>query len=228
VNADGAAPYLPERAESLSALAAAAAACRGCELYRDATQTVFGDGPIHAAVMLVGEQPGDVEDRRGEPFVGPAGGVLDRALAEAGLQRADVYLTNAVKHFRWKSTATGARRLHVKPGTAHVSACHPWLAAEIDAVAPSTLVALGATAAGALFGRHFRLTEQRGRELSWPPDDGAFADHPSPVHVAMATIHPSAVLRADTESRKRMYEGLVTDLKVATQSVGSAGRRLTQ
>jgi uracil-DNA glycosylase len=219
VTVEGAAAYLPQRTDSLSALAAAASGCRGCELYQAATQTVFGEGPPRASVMLVGEQPGDVEDRRGEPFVGPAGGVLDRALAEAGLERADVYVTNAVKHFRWKSTATGARRLHVKPGTAHVSACRPWLEAEIDAVAPSTLVALGATAAAALFGRRFRLTEQRGRELPWPPQDGPFADSVSPVRVAVATIHPSAVLRSDAESRRRLYEGLVTDLRIVTRSI---------
>jgi uracil-DNA glycosylase len=204
----------PPPTTSLDELASAAARCTGCELYRDATQTVFGEGPARARVMLVGEQPGDVEDRRGEPFVGPAGRILDKALAEAGLPRDDLYVTNAVKHFRFKSTAQNKRRLHQKPDAAQVSACRPWLAAELAAVRPDTVVLLGATAAQAVFGSSFRLTQHRGERLPWPtggalPDMGATQ--------VLATIHPSAILRAG-ESRQTMYAGLVHDLKLAASA----------
>jgi DNA polymerase len=203
----------PPASRSLRTLAAAAAGCTGCELHERATQTVFGAGSPKASVMLVGEQPGDVEDRRGAPFVGPAGGLLDKALADAGIARDATYLTNAVKHFRWKATAGGKRRIHDKPGAVHVSACRPWLAAELDAVRPETVVLLGATAALAVFGPAFRLTQHRGERLDWP-DDGPLGARPG-VDLVVATIHPSAVLRGG-ERRAEMYDGLVADLSLAT------------
>jgi DNA polymerase len=196
----------------LRKLAAAAAACEGCELYERATQTVFGSGPRRAHLLLVGEQPGDVEDREGAPFVGPAGRLLDKALADAGIERADAYVTNAVKHFRWKSTGSGKRRIHEKPAMAHVTACRPWLAAEIAAVGPQVVVALGATAASSLFGPKFRLTQHRGTRIDWP-DDGPLGLQPA-VQYVVATVHPSAILRAG-ERRDEMYDGLVSDLRLA-------------
>jgi DNA polymerase len=215
--ATDASPYVPASTD-LTDLSAAAAGCHGCELYERATQTVFGEGPRDARVLLVGEQPGDVEDREGEPFVGPAGRLLDRALSEAGLVRSDVYVTNAVKHFRWKSTETGKRRLHQKPDARHVAACVPWLRAEVAAVRPSVLVALGATAGAALFGTGFRLTQHRGEVLDWPPEHGPFADaDPGRVDAALATIHPSAVLRGPSEARHELYDGLVADLRLAVR-----------
>jgi DNA polymerase len=216
--ANGAGSFLPSvtpTATDLAALRTAAAGCRGCELYECATQTVFGDGPTPARVMLVGEQPGDVEDRRGEPFVGPAGKLLDRALSEAGLPREETFVTNAVKHFRWKATASGKRRLHQRPDTQHVNACRPWLTAEIAVVRPRVIVALGATATQALFGSGFRLTAHRGERLDWPPERGPYAgSERDGVDFALTTIHPSAVLRAG-ELRGEVYEGLVADLRQA-------------
>jgi DNA polymerase len=161
--------------------------------------------------MLVGEQPGDIEDRRGEPFVGPAGGVLDRALADAGIERASLYLTNAVKHFRWKSTDRGTRRIHQTPSASQVIACQPWLSSELAAVRPTMVVALGATAAGALFGSSFRLSAHRGEMLTWPPTAGPFAADRIPDGAALATIHPSAVLRAGAD-RAAVYRSFVDDL----------------
>jgi uracil-DNA glycosylase family protein len=202
--------------QSVGQLALAAQTCRGCDLYADASQTVFGAGSAKARVMLVGEQPGDVEDRSGEPFVGPAGKLLDRALDEAGVDRSLTYVTNAVKHFRWKSTAGGQRRLHVTPGAAHVTACRPWLSAELAAVDPTLVVALGATAAQALFGPQFRVTRERGALLPWPPATGPYVGStlgPSLTH-ALATIHPSAVLRGDPDERAEMMRGLVADLRL--------------
>lgn len=198
---------------SLSRLAQAAAGCRGCELYADATQTVFGAGPKQARALLVGEQPGDVEDRRGAPFVGPAGKLLDRALLDAGLARDEVYLTNAVKHFRWKSTASGKRRIHQKPDAGHIAACRPWLAAELAAVRPEVVVALGATAAAAVFGPAFRLTQHRGVRLDWPVN-GPLGDAGASVDHVITTLHPSAVLRGG-DSRAQLYDGLVADLRLA-------------
>jgi uracil-DNA glycosylase len=198
---------------TIAQLAAAAADCRACELYENATQTVFGEGSKRARVLLVGEQPGDIEDRRGAPFVGPAGRLLDRALADAGLAREQAYLTNAVKHFRWKSTAGGKRRIHQKPDAGHIAACRPWLAAEIATVRPTTIVALGATAAQALFGASFRLTQHRGERLDWPADGPMKIDAES-VEFVLATVHPSAVLRAG-DDRATMYAGFVADLKLA-------------
>jgi len=193
--------YLPDRL-SLSALRAAAADCRACPLWRTGTQTVFGEGAKRSAVMLVGEQPGDREDREGRPFVGPAGRLLDEVLEEAGIDRRQTYLTNVVKHFKWQ--AKGKRRIHAKPAWAEVAACRPWLDAELAVVKPDVLVCLGATAAQALLGRDFRVTRDRGREL-----DSDLAPH------VLATIHPSAILRADPGTRERERAALVDDLEVA-------------
>src|SRR6195952_1733358 len=172
-------PFVPNGSD-LHEIAVAARGCQGCELFENATQTVFGAGSMGATVMLVGEQPGDVEDREGEPFVGPAGRLLDRALAEAGVDRSAAYVTNAVKHFRFKSTATGQRRIHEKPSARHISACGPWLVAELASVGPQIVVALGATAAQALFGAAFRVTKQRGELLEWPPGAGPYVGHTVP------------------------------------------------
>jgi DNA polymerase len=202
-------PYVPDT-DRLSDLGRAAADCRGCELYRDASQTVFGRGPAGAPLMLVGEQPGDVEDKRGEPFVGPAGKLLDRALAEAGIDAGQVYLTNAVKHFRWKPDERSKRRIHQKPSAGNIRACRPWLAAELRAVHPGLVVALGATAAQALLGTSFRLTQNRGTVLAADLDGIRFS--------VLATIHPSAALRAP--DRDAMLAGLVTDLRAAAEFVG--------
>jgi uracil-DNA glycosylase family protein len=200
----------PPETTDLAALASAAQRCTGCELYANATQTVFGAGPAGARVLLVGEQPGDVEDQRGEPFVGPAGRLLDKGLADAGISREEAYLTNAVKHFRWRGA--GKRRIHEKPGAVHVNACRPWLAAELAAVQPQVVVALGAVAAAAIFGPKFRVTQHRGERLDWP-EDGPLGPCPS-VQFVVATLHPSAVLRGGDE-RESMYRGLVDDLSLA-------------
>lgn len=197
---------------SLARLAEAARGCRACELYENAEQVVFGAGRRTSHVVLVGEQPGDVEDQQGKPFVGPAGRMLDRALADAGLPREDTYVTNAVKHFRWQPAPRGKRRLHKTPGAAHVTACRPWLAAELNAVRPSIVVALGATAASALYGPKFRLTQHRGETLPWPPPEGPFSASELAIDAAFATIHPSAVLRGDDAQRRELYDGLVADL----------------
>jgi len=202
-------PYLPDT-EQLPELARAAADCRGCELYQNATQTVFGRGPASASMMLVGEQPGDVEDQRGEPFVGPAGKLLDRALQEAGIEVGATYLTNAVKHFRWKPDERSKRRIHQKPSAGNIRACRPWLAAELRAVQPSLVVALGATAAQALLGTSFRLTQNRGSVLEADLDGLKFS--------VLATIHPSAVLRAP--DRDAALAGLIDDLRAAAEFVG--------
>ena len=210
----GAGSFVPSSTD-LDTLAAAAARCEGCELFRDATQTVFGQGSATATMMLVGEQPGDSEDKAGEPFVGPAGRLLDRALEEAGIDRSTVYVTNAVKHFRFTTTADSARRLHAKPSNRHVTACHPWLEAELTALTPEVVVALGAIAAQALLGPKFRVTQQHGQRLEWPPLTGLFAGSPIPIGHVIATIHPSAVLRARTPAdRETAYTQLVDDLRV--------------
>jgi uracil-DNA glycosylase len=186
---------------TVAALREAAARCTGCHLYRNATQTVFGEGPEGASVMLVGEQPGDAEDLAGHPFVGPAGRLLDRCLAEAGIDRKQTYVTNVVKHFKW--VPRGPRRIHSKPGSVEIEACFPWLEAEIGVVKPRIVVALGATAAQALFGKKFRVTRDRGRPVP-------FALAPC----ALATVHPSALLRApDEETRRREIEGFIEDLR---------------
>lgn len=205
----GAARFLPV-SRGLTDLRDAAAGCQGCDLYRDATQTVFGEGPPGARFLLVGEQPGDQEDLRGEPFVGPAGRVLDRALEEAGIDREAVYVTNAVKHFKFEQR--GKRRIHRKPSVGEITACRPWLEAEIDAVDPDLVVVLGATAARAVLGPGFQVTKRRGEPVEW--GEG---------RLAVATIHPSAILRAD--DRDAAYAGFLSDLKAAA---GSAPRARTR
>ncbi|MDX6744813.1 UdgX family uracil-DNA binding protein [Actinocorallia sp. A-T 12471] len=215
---ESAAPFVPDKAD-LARLREAARECRGCDLWEPATQTVFGAGRERAGAVLVGEQPGDQEDRRGEPFVGPAGRVLDRALAEAGLAREDVYLTNAVKHFRFTRNEGGKRRLHQSPNTVEVAACRPWLAAELGVVSPSVVVALGAVAGRSLLGPSFRVTRERGVVQACPPFDalGARPERETGVRL-VATVHPSAVLRA--EGRAEAYAGLVADLRVVASLLG--------
>jgi DNA polymerase len=193
-----------------------------CELYEAASQTVFGEGPRTAEIMLVGEQPGDVEDRRGHVFVGPAGHMLDRVLEEAGLDRDRVYLTNAVKHFRWTPAPRGKRRLHQRPAGSHIMACQPWLAAELRAVRPQVVVALGAVAGQALFGSSFSVTRSRGETLPWPPASGPFADSRLAIEHAFATIHPSAILRGPDDERTTRRQGMVADL-VAVRELSGKG-----
>jgi uracil-DNA glycosylase len=183
--------------------------CTGCDLYKGGTQTVFGEGARNADVMLVGEQPGDREDKQGHPFVGPAGRLLDTALVEAGLDRTDVYITNVVKHFKW--VARGKRRIHKKPNLSEIRACRPWLEAEIDAVRPQAIVCLGATAAQALLGPQFRVTKQRGE----------FVESPLAPFV-MATIHPSAILRADEGDRDTERAAFVADLNGVARALETA------
>jgi DNA polymerase len=206
----GAEGFVPDTT-SLSALAAAAGSCRGCELYQSATQTVFGQGPRRARMLLVGEQPGDVEDARGQPFVGPAGGVLDRALNEAGIDRGSVYLTNAVKHFSF--TERGKRRIHQTPRAAHINACRPWLSAEVRAVSPELIVCLGAIAVRSVIGSQVRVLRDRGALLE---QDGLVG--PGPY---LVTVHPSAILRAQPEDRHQAFTDLVADLTTARQSLKS-------
>jgi DNA polymerase len=201
VDTGTAAEYLPERL-SLTALRDAAAGCQACPLWRTGTQTVFGEGAARSELMLVGEQPGDREDREGHPFVGPAGRLLDAVLDEAGIDRTRAYVTNVVKHFKWQ--ARGKRRIHAKPAWSEIAACRPWLDAELAVVKPEVLVCLGATAAQALLGRSFRVTRERGK-----PVDSDLAPH------VLATIHPSAILRADAQTRETERAALVDDLKVA-------------
>lgn len=191
----------------LDSLRLASLHCQGCELWARGTQTVFGEGPPGARLMLVGEQPGDIEDEMGRPFVGPAGRLLDRCLEAAGIDRESTYLTNTVKHFKWE--ARGKRRIHSKPNAREVRACTPWLEAEIAAVAPGAIVCLGATAAQALLGKDFRVMAHRGQ----------FVDSPLAALV-MATVHPSAILRApDDETRRREVERLTTELGSAWQAL---------
>jgi uracil-DNA glycosylase len=205
-----AAPFVPDTT-SLRKLSAAARACTGCDLYKRATQVVFGEGPQHAEVMFVGEQPGDQEDLQGEPFVGPAGALLDKALDAAGIPRGDVYVTNAVKHFSWEPR--GKRRIHKKPRASEIKACRPWLEAELRAVKPTVLVCLGATAAQAVLGSQFKLMQNRGTLQT-----SVLAER------VVATIHPSAVLRApDAEGRRAAYEMLVSDLKVVAKILKKKG-----
>ena len=203
-----AAPLIPPR-PSLRSLRAAAAGCRACPLWERATQTVFGEGERHAPVMLVGEQPGNDEDLAGKPFVGPAGKLLDKALAEAGIERRRVYVTNVVKHFKWE--ARGKRRIHAKPSAAEIAACRPWLEAELELVRPEVLVCLGATAAQALLGRNFKVSQERGR----------FVPSPLAPHVT-ATVHPSSILRApDDETRRAEMKRFIADLKKVSALVRS-------
>jgi uracil-DNA glycosylase len=199
-------PFVDPKA-SLDELRAASAECTGCDLYKNATQTVFGEGRVRSDLMLVGEQPGDAEDRAGKPFVGPAGKLLDKALEAAGIERSRVYVTNAVKHFKWEPR--GKKRLHKKPNAMEINACAPWLLSEIERVQPAVIVCLGATAAQALLGKSFRVTKQRGK--------------PMPSNLAgtvMATVHPSSLLREpDPDAREANFKQFVADLKVAAKAM---------
>ena len=208
--AQGAQDFVPDTG-NLADLADAVQACRGCDLYQDADRAVFGAGSASAQIMLVGEQPGDQEDRAGAPFVGPAGKLLDKALVAAGIDRDRVYVTNAVKHFKF--TRVGKRRIHKTPSRTEVVACRPWLIAELDAVQPDPLVLLGATAAKALLGNEFRLNAHRGEVLRLPADDGAIELGFAPQVVV--TVHPSSVLRGPPEDREKAFDALVADLRFA-------------
>jgi DNA polymerase len=192
---------------SLPALKQAASGCRACDLWERGTQTVFGEGASRASVMLVGEQPGDQEDLSGKPFVGPAGKLLDRALAEAGIDRRRVYVTNVVKHFKW--IGRGKRRIHEKPNQAEISACSPWIRAEVEVLRPKLIVCLGSTAAQAIIGRGFKVTKQRGQVMPstlGPP--------------AVGTVHPSSILRApDDESREHAFAMFVADLRAVADKI---------
>jgi uracil-DNA glycosylase len=195
--------------EGLDELARAAAQCERCSLYERATQTVFGEGPADAAMVLVGETPGDYEDKQGHPFVGPAGRVLNRAFGDSGIDRSTVYLTNAVKHFKWRPQ--GKRRIHQRPNGPEIRACHAWLTGELDAVQPRVVVLLGAVAGESFYGSSFRVGSRRG--------------HPEPLSsgtwsgLVVATIHPSAVLRASDDDRGQTYDGFVADLTMAASLV---------
>lgn len=198
-------PYVPMRARSIAALRLASQGCRGCDLYAHATQAVMGEGPLGARLMLIGEQPGDREDQEGHPFVGPAGRELDLALETAGIPREDVYVTNVVKHF--KHVPRGKRRVHSKPNASEIHACRPWLDREIEMVRPSVMVLLGATAAKAILGSSFRVSKERGQLVT------------RAALPAVATWHPSAILRAETsEERARLREELANDLALAYAS----------
>jgi DNA polymerase len=203
-----AASWVPPDAD-LPALRAAAVNCRGCELWEPATQVVFSGGSDVARLMLVGEQPGDVEDRKGVPFVGPAGRLLQRAVDDAGIARNDLYVTNAVKHFRF--TLRGKRRIHQTPQVSHIVACQPWLEAEILRVDPSLVVVLGATAARSVLGAGFRVSKQRGQVIE--------AETPVGPRRVLATMHPSAVLRMRGEEHEQAYADLVADLRVAAEAI---------
>ena len=199
-------PARPPDTASLGALREAARRCTACHLYKRATQTVFGEGSKGATMMLVGEQPGDYEDVAGKPFVGPAGKIMDRALEEAGIDRSKVYVTNAVKHFKWEPR--GKRRIHQKPNSREIAACRPWLEAELRIVKPKLVVAMGATAAQTIFGPGFRVTRERGKVLS-----SKLAPR------VLATVHPSSLLRQpDEESRQREYKHFVSDLRAALRA----------
>lgn len=203
VERPGAQEWVPEQADGVDALRVAAPSCRGCELWEPATQVVFSAGNSHASVALVGEQPGDQEDRRGIPFVGPAGQLLQRALEEAGLARDQVYVTNAVKHFRF--TPRGGRRIHATPEAAHITACKPWLAEELRLVDPRVVVLLGATAAKALLGPAIRIGKDRGHPIERETTRG--------TKTFFVTTHPSAVLRTPEDARDAAYAALVDDLR---------------
>jgi uracil-DNA glycosylase len=217
---------VPPTGVGLDGVREAASHCHACPLWEPATQTVFGLGPADARVVFVGEQPGDVEDRKGEPFVGPAGKLLDRALQDAGIDRSQTYVTNAVKHFRF--TQSGKRRLHQTPGPEHVAACRPWLDAELSLINPELVICLGATAAKAMFGPSFRITKQRGQLV--PLDqtaplggEGSLFDEPEDAAVKsawiMATTHPSAVLRVPDGERQAAYDALVADLRTGAAAL---------
>lgn len=209
--AKDATPFLPARPDaSLAALRRAVQKCRGCDLYKNATQAVFGEGGVDARLIFIGEQPGDQEDLQGRPFVGPAGKMLDRALEEIELDRSLTYVTNAVKHFKWTPAPRGKRRLHAKPSAREVGACRPWLQREISRIRPEVIVTLGATAGQSLFGPKFRLGEFRGkiiRDSEWAP-------------AVICTVHPSAILRIpDQEGRHREYQAFLSDLRIARKAM---------
>jgi uracil-DNA glycosylase len=206
--ARSAADFLPAE-RTLPAMAEAAQGCRGCDLYANATQVVFGEGRPSADVMLIGEQPGDREDREGAPFVGPAGKLLDTALEQAGIDRDEVYVTNAVKHFKWEPR--GKRRIHKKPNTEEIRACNPWLQAELSVVKPKVIVCLGATAAQAVIGRGFKVTQHRGEFVDTPLEP-----------LVTATVHPSSILRAqDDGTRHSEMEAFVRDLRTVATAIGT-------
>jgi uracil-DNA glycosylase len=208
----GAGPWVPDR-PSLPAIRSAAGRCEGCDLFRDATQAVVGDGPSDARLMVIGEQPGDKEDLAGEPFVGPAGRLLDQALEEAGIPPPSVFRTNAVKHFRFSGTR-GKQRIHKSPSRWHVTACGPWLLAELEVVQPQVVVVLGGTAGQAVFGPSFRVGAARGKPLGW---ETARLEVSRPPETIVATTHPSAVLRS--RQRDEDYAALVADLRVAADAL---------
>jgi uracil-DNA glycosylase family protein len=205
----GAAEFVPHT-DDLTVLADASQSCKGCDLYRNATQAVFGEGSSRAKVFFVGEQPGDQEDRAGQPFVGPAGRLLDKALVAAGIDRKSVYVTNAVKHFKFEER--GVRRIHKTPSRTEVVSCQPWLLNELSAVRPDVVVLLGATAAKSLMGSSFRLTAHRGEVLRLPTDDKKVDIDIDPQVVA--TVHPSAILRGPPDDRDKAFDALVADLRV--------------
>jgi len=201
---------IPNRA-TLRDLQEAAKQCRACDLWKNATQTVFGEGSTKADIMLIGEQPGDQEDRSGHPFVGPAGKLLDQALADAGIDRSEVYVTNVVKHFRWTPAERGKRRIHKKPRASEIQACRPWLDAELEIVKPKIVVCLGASAAQALLGKEFRVSRERGKAIK-----------STLAALIVATVHPSSILRArEDASREEQLKQFVNDLKAAKRLLKS-------
>ncbi|WP_026925057.1 UdgX family uracil-DNA binding protein [Glycomyces arizonensis] len=210
----GAERFVPP-SEDLGRLREASETCEGCDLFRDATQTVFGTGPENARLVLVGEQPGDDEDKTGRPFTGPSGGLLDRALDQAGIDRDDAYVTNAVKHFKFAQLQEGGRRIHKKPTRGETTACRPWLIAELNAVRPELVVALGATAAQSLMGPEFRVTTQRGivHDLEFDGLDESTS--------LLATVHPSSVLRLRDSERKAAFAEMLVDLRKAAEFIGA-------
>jgi uracil-DNA glycosylase family protein len=208
-----AAPFVPE-SRDLDLLAEASRGCQGCDLYKRATQTVFGEGAPRASLVVVGEQPGDQEDRAGRPFVGPAGRLLDEALAQAGIDRERAYVTNAVKHFKWEER--GKRRIHNKPNRTEIRACRPWLTAELRAIRPDVIVLLGATAVASLLGPDARVTQIRGQllESEW-------------AHRVLATVHPSSIIRIlDPDQRHAAFDAFVADLRTAAQAIEAAAESI--
>jgi len=209
-----AAKPLPSRL-SLAELTEAARTCKACDLWKHATQTVFGEGPSTAEIMLVGEQPGDQEDRAGHPFVGPAGKLLERALEQAGIDRSDIYITNVVKHFKWEAASRGKRRIHKKPRQSEIEACRPWLESELEAIRPRVLVCLGASAAQSLLGKDFRVSRDRGKSVASPL-----------APQVVATVHSSSILRAqDDESRESQMKSFVEDLKLVARLAKNTKRK---
>jgi uracil-DNA glycosylase family protein len=212
--AESAASYVPER-PTLEKVRDAAMGCKACWLWTLGTQTIFGEGPRQATVMFVGEQPGDQEDRAGRPFVGPAGKLLDRALDEAGIDRKTVYVTNAVKHFKWERAERGNRRIHKKPNDAEIRACRPWLDSEIALVRPQVIITLGATASQAVLGKQFRVTKDRGKPMASPLAEAVFA-----------TVHPSSVLRAPDDAARELAEReFFADLKTVAHYLATHDRK---